>query len=295
MGTTCCRQDAEFEIQSVERPDTILTLAPGEEVNERCANPGSNCTNSLSPTKYSTTESLSRYLDYTDQIMKIQALFRGAVVRKALHVGTLLKPHGIIRYITGQMRCVPGAKAAISMEPFEVEWNLEDYKGKLELRKIVTDSKENTYAGYWNVKNNTKEGYGQELYANGAKYEGFWLNNEYEGKGRLVHENGDFYAGMWKSGKAEGFGTFVGVDGMKYIGEWKAGEHHGKGKEIWTDGSVFEGTYVNGEKEGFGKFVWIDKSYYEGYFSKSMMNGEGSPFFVVFFRIRTEKKATPKS
>jgi len=282
MGTTCCRQGDEFELNTPEKPETQITLGQPEELNEHCVKKlDYNSSNIFSPTKDSATPSLSRYSEHTEEITRIQGLFRGAIARKLISSQSLLKPKAIIKYVTSQIKCVNNATKANQMEPFEVDWDLSENKGKLELRRVIEDEKGNAYAGYWNVQTNKKEGYGQELYADGSKYEGFWLDGEYDGKGRLIHANGDFYSGMWKKGKADGYGTFVGVDGMKYMGEWKNGEHQGKGQEIWTDGSIFEGNYVNGEKEGKGKFIWADKTSYEGNFSKSQMSGEGIILLII--------------
>jgi len=284
MGNQCCRQGEEFELSPLEKIDNNLVISSCDEVCEQ-ATPTKKCPSTQDSKEiHETTE---KFTDCAPQVTKIQALFRGCLARKAYPMHNLLKPAVIIKYITEQLKCVSKNKTNVMscMEPFEVDWDMNEYRGKLELRKIALDEAGNLYLGYWNVISLKKEGYGQELYSNGAKYEGFLKSGEYEGKGRYFHENGDFYAGMWKNGKADGFGTFVGIDGMKYIGEWKDAEHHGKGfftylyyllgKEIWPDGSTFEGLYVSGEKEGKGRFAWSDKSYYEGNFVKSQMCGQG--------------------
>ncbi len=272
MGNMCCRQWDELEFQTTDKQGAAtLNLSFSDTAAERVGGD-----KKLAASTQDASDTLSRYSESSAKISHIQAWVRGRAVRRVRPPNAFLKPSVIIKYVTCQLRGISKNPVNGSMEPFEVEWDMNAYKGKLELRKMEKDEYGNVHIGYWNVAKNTKEGYGQEVYTTGARYEGFWLDNEYDGRGRYLHENGDCYAGTWRKGRADGFGTFIGVDGMKYTGEWSNDEHHGKGREVWTDGSIFEGTYVHGEKEGHGCFVWLDKSYYEGGFVHSMMCGEGS-------------------
>lgn len=52
------------------------------------------------------------------------------------------------------------------------------------------------YDGEW--KGNVREGFGVQIWPDGAKYEGQWFNNKAEGKGKFTHVDGDIYDGDWK-------------------------------------------------------------------------------------------------
>ena len=228
MGNYCCKQNEEPEIRAADKQDSTLILSYSEEINEKASVPRRvasthDATNDLQ-------ELCTKYTEYVTQITQIQALFRGFLVRRSYPMGNVLKPCIIVKYITEKLKEETNISSSSGMEPLEVDWDMSEYKGKLELRKPIKDEKGAIHMGYWNIMTNKKEGYGQEIYQKSGKYEGFFKDGQYEGKGRLINENGDKYAGMWKQGKANGFGTFAGVDGMKYTGEWKNGEHHGKGE-----------------------------------------------------------------
>ena len=50
------------------------------------------------------------------------------------------------------------------------------------------------YFGQWN-KIGLREGHGIQLWRDGAKYEGQWMNDQANGHGRLIHADGDSYTG----------------------------------------------------------------------------------------------------
>ena len=43
-----------------------------------------------------------------------------------------------------------------------------------------------------------KCGWGTQVWPDGGKYEGEWLNNRANGKGQFWHADGDIYEGNWK-------------------------------------------------------------------------------------------------
>ena len=47
-----------------------------------------------------------------------------------------------------------------------------------------------------------------QIWPDGSKYEGYWLNDQANGKGRLIHHDGDTYEGNWVNDKADGQGTY---------------------------------------------------------------------------------------
>ena len=66
-----------------------------------------------------------------------------------------------------------------------------------------------------------REGEGVQIWADGAKYEGFWKKNRANGEGIFFHADGDIYSGTWKEDKASGYGTYTHINGAKYEGQWE--------------------------------------------------------------------------
>ena len=130
------------------------------------------------------------------------------------------------------------------------------------------------YYGEWDSEGN-KHGRGIQLWPDGSKFYGYWINNKANIKGKLIHKDGDIYEGEWVDDKAEGYGIYSHIDGAKYEGYWKDDKQEGKGKEIWPDGNSYEGEYVGGNKQGKGKFIWSDGSVYEGDFMNNNIEGKG--------------------
>ncbi len=75
----------------------------------------------------------------------------------------------------------------------------------IDLKAIINDS-EGLYEGEVN-KSNKKQGYGVQIYKNGERYEGYWVNNRPMGNGSLAYTNGDLYYGEVKDGKRHGYGS----------------------------------------------------------------------------------------
>jgi hypothetical protein len=55
---------------------------------------------------------------------------------------------------------------------------------------------EAVYTGQW--RNNMRDGFGVQVWADGARYEGGWVEDKAEGKGKFIHADGDVYDGEWK-------------------------------------------------------------------------------------------------
>ena len=49
------------------------------------------------------------------------------------------------------------------------------------------------YDGEW--KGDCREGYGVQIWPDGARYEGNWKDNKANGKGKFIHVDGDIYEG----------------------------------------------------------------------------------------------------
>ena len=144
----------------------------------------------------------------------------------------------------------------------------------IEIKPITQIENGALYYGEWD-KNGNKHGRGIQLWPDGSKYTGYWINNKANKKGILIHKDGDIYEGEWLDDKADGFGIYSHIDGAKYEGYWKDDKQEGKGKEIWPDGNSYEGDYVAGNKQGKGKFIWSDGAVYEGEFMNNNIEGKG--------------------
>ena len=105
-------------------------------------------------------------------------------------------------------------------------------------------------AGEWLA--NMRDGYGVQIWPDGARYEGEWRRNKAHGKGKFWHVDGDVFDGEWKDDKANGYGVYTHQNGAKYEGYWKDDLQDGWGVETWADGSKYEGYYQEGKKHGNG-------------------------------------------
>lgn len=188
-----------------------------------------------------------------------------------------LTPLAIIKSVTGSHKSTipPIIATERKLGLLPLNWDVEKVKETLELRKSCNCPDGCIYHGYWNKASNKKEGWGLQIFQNGSKYEGFWLNNKFHGEGRMIYENASYYSGFWVAGFCEGNGIFVAPDGASYRGEWKKNAHHGFGVEIWPNGSSYEGDHVNGLREGKGKFINANKVSYEGEFIGNNLTGQG--------------------
>lgn len=154
----------------------------------------------------------------------------------------------------------------------------------VEVRPIVGFEDYSTYLGEWNKHNTLKHGRGIQVWEDGTKYTGYYVNNKAHVKGKLIHSDGDVYEGEWFEGKAQGKGIYIThYDGSYYTGNWSQDKQHGYGEENWTDGSKYEGEYIFGKKTGYGKFTWSDGSMYEGQFENNLIDGKGNKIYNFIY------------
>ena len=73
-------------------------------------------------------------------------------------------------------------------------------------------------------------------------------------EGVYTHANGATYNGHWVDDKQDGYGIETWPDGAKYEGFYKEGKKHGKGKLNFADGSVYNGEFNNNEISGRGEY-----------------------------------------
>ncbi|MDP1844371.1 MAG: hypothetical protein Q8K64_13215 [Sediminibacterium sp.] len=123
-------------------------------------------------------------------------------------------------------------------------------------------------------------GFGIIVWQNRDKYIGDWIKGNRTGKGKYTWANGDIYEGDFINNIREGIGTMIYKNGDKYIGDWKKGEYAGKGKYIWANGDVYDGDYSKNNFEGVGIKVWKDGSKYSGEWKANKRNGKGKLYYI---------------
>ena len=100
-----------------------------------------------------------------------------------------------------------------------------------------------------------KEGYGEYIWNNGAKYMGNWKDNKLNGKGIYIYSDNKKYEGEFVDNEKNGKGKFKWSDGREYIGEFKKDKKEGLGKFLWTDGRIYIGFWKNNKQHGLGKYI----------------------------------------
>lgn len=127
------------------------------------------------------------------------------------------------------------------------------------------------------TKNYKRNGYGEQKFPNGDRYEGNFKNDMFEGRGIYRYTSGNEYDGMFKRGTKEGKGEFRvkqknGFD--VYVGTFKKGLKEGKFTVNYANGDVFTGTYVK-DRKSHGKIVYKSGAVYEGPFENGNFSGKG--------------------
>ena len=138
------------------------------------------------------------------------------------------------------------------------------------------------YIGDW--KENTKEGFGIQIYKNKDKYEGLWEKNKRHGQGTYWrNEAGKLkreYTGDWCKDKKHGRGTFFYKNGDRYDGFWVSGMPQGEGRIIYENQDIYEGQWHEGKKSGYGVLVKKNGDHFEGHWVNDKKEGQGSYLFA---------------
>jgi hypothetical protein len=141
---------------------------------------------------------------------------------------------------------------------------------------INNDAKEQ-YTGARNSKGQ-KHGHGKLILADGAIYDGDWIDDKRTGKGKYTWANGDFYEGDFKDDKQTGKGKFTSTIGAIYEGDVVDSKQYGKGKYIWPNGDFYDGDWIDDKQTGKGKFRWNDGTIYDGEWKDGERDGKGTFF-----------------
>ena len=79
-----------------------------------------------------------------------------------------------------------------------------------------------------------RDGYGVQVWPDGAHYQGYWKDDKACGKGIFKHADGDTCTtwitvddGEWFNDKAHGYGVYIHANGSKYEGYWENDKQHG--------------------------------------------------------------------
>ncbi|TNV86548.1 hypothetical protein FGO68_gene17393 [Halteria grandinella] len=131
------------------------------------------------------------------------------------------------------------------------------------------------YTGQFDPTTSTKQGFGIQIWPDGSKYVGLWLQGKASGFGRFILADGDAYEGSWLDGKAHGTGIYFYADGAHYQGEYRDGKKHGKGCFTWSDGATYSGEWQANKMHGYGVFRLPDGRKYEGEYSNDRKHGKG--------------------
>ena len=207
-----------------------------------------------------------------------KSLFRGYIFRKKYYYSKLA-PFGF-EFFDKTIEFKNPSKKIISKEEFICLKNIYpplcDNIPTILLDNIEYLNNRSEYLGEWDILTGKRHGRGIQVWLDGTKYEGYFIDDKANKQGKLTHPNNDIYEGEWNNDKAEGFGIYIHNGGSKYEGYWKNDKQHGRGVETWTDGTSYEGNFINGMKNGYGKFKWRDGSYYEGGFVNNNIEGKGT-------------------
>ena len=142
--------------------------------------------------------------------------------------------------------------------------------------QAITFANGDRYEGYWLYED--KHGQGTYIYNNGSKYIGEWQKDNYHGEGVLYNEQGKkVYEGEFENGMAHGQGILYDKYGsIYYKGMWKNNRKHGKGKILTQNLNMYEGNFENNNISGYGALKLNSGARYIGYFKNNAYNGQGT-------------------
>ncbi|MEM8582988.1 MAG: caspase family protein [Bacteroidota bacterium] len=125
------------------------------------------------------------------------------------------------------------------------------------------------------IKGDCRNGYGEYLFADGARYVGDFSRGRIHGRGILYYTDSTKYIGNWVDQHQHGRGRMVFPDGSIYFGNFQLSKFHGAGKFTFANGNVLEAVWQNGVSGGEGKFMFANGDYYEGGIRDNKLEGMG--------------------
>jgi hypothetical protein len=116
---------------------------------------------------------------------------------------------------------------------------------------------------------------GKQVFADGNRYEGTFINSTPHGEGVLTYADGSVYRGQFDMGVITGKGSITFTNNSKYEGDFVNGVFHGKGIYTYSDGNRYDGEFNKGQMEGKGT-LHSDGREYIGEFKEGKPYGKGS-------------------
>ena len=139
-------------------------------------------------------------------------------------------------------------------------------------------AKEGKYTGEF--KNGKKEGKGRIEYNSGEikSYEGGWKKDKPDGFGKEIYINGAFYEGHFLKGLKNGRGKLIIPSVGRYVGNFVDNEIEGYGEYKWSNDREYKGEWKANCIEGFGLLIEGGKEHF-GEFAQNKKNGFGITFY----------------
>ena len=226
---------------------------------------------------------------HIDLIIKIQSVFRGMQIRSLIkniektpnkYDMNITSPSQLVESTNFYQHNIDDQNIEEELQELLNTYEPLDDNINIEIKGPLYYTNTNSiYYGEWDSSNKKRHGRGIQIWKDGSKYSGYWINDKANKKGKIVYNDGNIYEGEWLDDKHNGKGILTNIDGTVYEGGWKDDKQHGLGKEVWPDGAWYEGEYFEGKKQGKGKFHWSDGSLYEGTFFDNNIHGEGIYYF----------------
>ena len=138
------------------------------------------------------------------------------------------------------------------------------------------------YEGEWS--DDEPNGHGVQIWCDGLRYVGDFVNGCYEGKGVMDKPDGTHYEGDFYDCEFHGHGTCTYPSGIRYEGDFERGRPIGHGTVYFTDGTRLEGVFSRNVEFEHG--ADCDEVFGEGYHIDSEGNKQAR--FWVLYRYITD-------
>ncbi|KAL4466122.1 hypothetical protein ABPG74_004359 [Tetrahymena malaccensis] len=105
--------------------------------------------------------------------------------------------------------------------------------------------------GYFQMKDEQRNGRGIEFFDSGAFYEGYFKNDKACGKGYYISSTGLIHQGYNKDDAYQGYGEWPLQE--SYLGEHDDNQANGYGKKFYKNGEVYQGFWKDNKRFGYGE------------------------------------------